>query len=119
MIKHTFAFALLSAIAGVSLFAAEPAQAGSHVVQPGATAQIDVAERGGYTTIVVINTAAAAGSLQIPTGGSTVTVPANGRTELYDRYSNGPVGYAAVTVTNTGSVPLRVISQYAVRIPLP
>lgn len=119
MTKNTFAVSLLSAIASVMLLAAAPAQAGSRVVQPGATAQIDVAERGGYTTIVVVNSGSAAGSLQVPAGGSTVTVPANGRTELYDRYGNGPVGNAYVNVTNTGSVPLQVITRYPVRVQLP
>lgn len=119
MTKNTFAVSLLSAIASVALFTAVPAQAGSRVVEPGATAQIDVAERGGYTTIIVINSGNAAGSLQVPAGGGSVTVPANGRTELYDRYGNGPVGNAYVSVTNTGSVPLQVITRYPVRVQLP
>ena len=78
MTKNAFAVSLLSAIASITLLAAAPAQAGSHVVQPGVTAQIDVAERGGYTTIVVVNRGNAAGSLQIPAGGGSVIVPANG-----------------------------------------
>lgn len=119
MTKAAFAVSLLSAIASIALLAATPAQAGSQVVQPGATAQIDVAERGGYTTIVVINNGSATGSLQLPAGGSTVNVPANGRTELYDRYGNGPVGNAYIAVTNTGSVPLQVITRYPVRVQLP
>lgn len=119
MTKTPFAVSLLSAIASAALLAAAPAQAGSYVVQPGATAQIDVAERGGYTTVVIVNSAGTAGSLQLPAGGSTVTVPANGSTELYDRYSSGPIGNAYVAVHNTGSVPLQVITRYAVRVPLP
>ena len=119
MTKNTFAASLLSAIASLTLLVAAPAQAGSHMVQPGATVQIDVAERGGYTTIVVVNRGNAAGSLQIPAGGGSVTVPANGRTELYDRYGNGPVGNAYVAVTNTGSVPLQVITRYTVRMQVP
>lgn len=112
------ATAALAAVLATSL-AAAPAQAGSFVVQPGATTQIDVAERNNYTTIIVINGGNAAGSLQLPAGGATVAVPANGKIELYDRYSSGPIGNAVVAVTNTGSVPLRVISQYSVRLPLP
>ncbi|PJI43809.1 hypothetical protein [Ferrovibrio sp.] len=119
MTKNTFAVSLLSAIASVALFAAGPAQAGSRVIQPGATAQIDVAERGGYTTAVIVNSSSAAGSLQLPAGGRSTTVPANGRTELYDRYGNGPVGNSYIAVTNTGSVPLQVITRYAVRVQLP
>jgi hypothetical protein len=119
MTKTSFAVSLFSAIASVALLAVPPAQAGSYVVQPGATAQIDVAERGGYTTVVIVNSASTAGSLQLPADGSTVTVPANGRTELYDRYSSGPIGNAYVAVRNTGSVPLQVITRYAVRVPLP
>jgi hypothetical protein len=119
MTKTPFAVSLLSAIASVALLAAAPAQAGSYVVQPGATAQIDVAERGGYTTVVIVNNGSTVGSLQLPAGGSTVTVPANGRTELYDRYSNGSIGNAYIAVRNTGSMPLQVITRYAVRVPLP
>ncbi len=123
MTKAIFSAAFLPAAAlAVTLaagLAAAPAQAGSFVVQPGATAQVDVAERGGYTTIVVVNKNSTAGSLQIPSGAAAVAVPANGRTELYDRYSNGPIGNATVAVTNTGSVPLQVISRYNVRLPLP
>lgn len=120
MTKAIFSAAFIAVVALTAGLATAPAQAGSYVVQPGATAQIDVAERNSYTTIVIINSSnTAAGSLQIPAGGATVSVPANGKTELYDRYSNGPIGNAVVTVTNTGSVPLRVISQYSVRVQLP
>lgn len=118
MTKAIFSAAFLPAIALAAILAT-PAQAGSFVVQPGATTQIDVAERNNYTTIVVINGGNAAGSLQIPSGGAIVAVPAQGKIELYDRYSSGPIGNAVVAVTNTGSVPLRVISQYSVRLPLP
>lgn len=123
MTKAIFSAAFLPAVALVVAFAtgmaAAPAQAGGFLVQPGATTNVDVAERNGYTTIVVTNSSSAAGSLQIPAGGATVAVPANGKIELYDRYSSGPTGNAVVAVTNTGSVPLRVVSQYSVRIPLP
>ncbi len=119
MTKAIISAAFIAAVALTAGLATAPAQAGSYVVQPGATAQIDVAERNSYTTIVIINSSTAAGSLQIPAGGATVSVPANGKTELYDRYSNGPIGNAVVSVTNTGSVPLRVISQYSVRIQMP
>jgi hypothetical protein len=119
MTKAIFSAAFIAAVAFTAGLATAPAQAGSYVVQPGATTQIDVAERNSYTTIVIVNSNAAAGSLQIPAGGATVSVPANGKTELYDRYSNGPIGNAVVSVTNTGSVPLRVISQYSVRMQMP
>lgn len=119
MNKHTFAVSLLSAMASAALLVAQPAQAGSQVIQPGATVQIDVAERGGYTTIIVINSGSTVGSLQIPAGGSTVSVPAQGRMELYDRYGNGPVGNAYVAVTNTGNVPLQVITRYPARVQMP
>jgi hypothetical protein len=119
MTNNTFAVSLLSAIASVALFAAVPAQAGSYDILPGATARIDVADRSGYTTITVINGSNIAGRLQVPAGDAVVTVPANGRTELYDRYNGGPVGNSYMAVTNTGSVPLRVITRYAIRQPLP
>jgi hypothetical protein len=119
MTKATFSAAFLGAAVLAASLAAAPAQAGSFIVQPGATTQIDVAERNNYTTIVVTNGSNVAGSLQIPAGGATVAVPANGKIELYDRYSSGPIGNAVMAVTNTGSVPLRVISQYSVRLPLP
>jgi hypothetical protein len=119
MTKAILSAAFIAAVALAAGLANAPARAGSYLVQPGATTQIDVAERNSYTTIVVINSSNAAGSLQIPPGGATVSVPANGKTELYDRYSNGPIGNAVVAVTNTGSVPLRVISQYAVRMQMP
>lgn len=119
MTKTSLVVSLLSALASAVLLAAAPAQAGSQVIQPGATVQIDVAERGSYTSIVVINTGAVAGSLQLPAGGSTMTVPANGRTELYDRYGNGPVGNSYIAVTNTGSVPLQVVTRYPARVQLP
>lgn len=88
------------------------AQAGTFTVQPGATTQIDVGARDGYTTITVSNTANIAGSLQLPAGAAVVSVPANGKVELYDRYGRGMPGAAYVTVTNTGSVPLNVTSRY-------
>lgn len=119
MTQTSLVVSLFSALASVLLLAAAPAQAGSQMIQPGATVQIDVADRGGYTTIVVINNATATGSLQLPAGGSMVTVPANSRAEFYDRYGNGPVGNAYIAVTNTGSVPLQVITRYTVRLPLP
>lgn len=119
MMKRFLFPSLLSAVTAAAVLTALPAQAGSHMVQPGTTAQIDVAERGGYTTITVINSSSSVGSLQLPTGGGTVTVPTKGRTELYDRYGNGPIGNAYVSVTNTGSVPLQVISRYTPRLPLP
>ncbi len=119
MTKAIFSAAFIAAGALAAGLASAPARAGSYVVQPGVTMQIDVAERNNYTTIVVLNSSNASGSLQIPAGGATVSIPANGKTELYDRYSNGPIGNAVVSVTNTGSVPLRVISQYSVRVQLP
>jgi hypothetical protein len=118
MTNNISAASLLSAIAFAALLVAAPAQAGSHEVPPGATARIDVADRNSYTTVTVINGGTAAGSLQLPAGGSTVTVPANGRVELYDRYGSGGGGNT-VAVTNTGSVPLRVITRYAARVQLP
>lgn len=118
MTKKTLIASLFAGAAMVVLTAA-PVQAGSYTVAPGATIQVDVAERGGYTTITVVNSGDAAGSLQLPAGGSTIAVPGNGRVELYDRYSSGPTGNSFVAVTNTGSVPLRVTSRYVVRLPLP
>ncbi|MEK9970743.1 MAG: hypothetical protein VW600_16505 [Ferrovibrio sp.] len=96
-----------------------PAQAGSYLVAPGATARIDVADRNGYTTITVLNRSAAPGRLQLPAGGAEVAVPANGKAEAYDRYSRSPAGSAYISVTNTGDVPLQVISQYTVTVQLP
>jgi hypothetical protein len=118
MTKNISAASLLSAITFAGFLVAAPAQAGSHDVPPGATTRIDVADRSGYTTITVLNTGNAAGSLQLPAGGSTVTVPANGRVELYDRYDSGGAGNY-VPVTNTGGVPLRVITRYTARVQLP
>lgn len=118
MSKATVSAAFFAA-SMMAVLAAAPAQAGSYLVQPGATLQIDVAERGSYTTILVVNNGSTAGSLQIPAGSAAIAVPANGRIELYDRYSNGPIGNATVAVTNSGSVPLQVISRYSVRLPLP
>ena len=113
-IKHAVSLCAATAVFAATLTLAVPAQAGSYTVAPGATTQIDVADRSGYTTITVINSGSIAGSLQLPTGGASIAVPANGRTELYDRY-----GRAYIAVTNTGSVPLQVISRYQVTIPLP
>jgi hypothetical protein len=96
-----------------------PAQAGSYVIAPGATTRIDVADRNGYTTITVINSSGSAGSLQLPAGSADIAVPANGKAEFYDRYSRGPSGGAYIAVTNSGSVPLQVISRYTVTIQLP
>lgn len=108
------AASLFATAAVFAVALAASAQAGSYTVAPGATAQIDVADRSGYTTITVINSGSTAGSLQLPAGGATVAVPANGKTEFYDRY-----GRAYIAVTNTGSVPLQVISRYQVTIQLP
>lgn len=106
--KTSASLLALAAFFAVSIAAS--AQAGSFTVQPGTTAQIDVGARDGYTTITVSNAATAAGSLQLPAG--TVSVPANGKVELYERYGRGAPGAAYVTVTNTGSVPLQIISRY-------
>ncbi len=103
---------LIAFAAFFALSLAVSAQAGSFTVPPGTTAPIDVAARDGYTTITVSNTAATAGSLQLPAGGAVVSVPANGKVELYDRYGRGTPGAAYVTLSNTGSVPLQVISRY-------
>jgi hypothetical protein len=112
--------ASLFAVAALAAFVlAAPAQAGSLTLAPGATGQIDVGDRYGYTAITVINAAGTAGSLQIPAGGASIAVPANGRTELYDRYGRGASGAAYVTVTNTGSVPLQLISRYQATYPAP
>jgi len=118
MIK-TWSHSLFAAAVAVGIAVAAPAQAGSYLIEPGASTRIDVADRNGYTTVRIINSSAAAGSLQLPAGGADIAVPANGRTELYDRFSRSPAGGAYVTVTNTGSVPLRVISLYSVSVPLP
>lgn len=108
--KTSASLLALAAFFAVSIAAS--AQAGTFTVQPGATAQIDVGARDGYTTITVSNAAATAGSLQLPAGAAAVNVPANGKIELYDRYGRGTPGAAYVTVTNTGSVPLSVTSRY-------
>jgi hypothetical protein len=108
--KTTVSLIAFAAFFAVSLITS--AQAGSFTVQPGATAQIDVGARDGYTTITVVNAAGTAGSLQLPVGAPTVAVPANGKIELYDRYGRGASGAAYVMVINTGSVPLRVTSRY-------
>jgi hypothetical protein len=111
-----FALAILFA-AGLAV----SAQAGTITVQPGASAQLDVGTRDGYTTITVVNTASSAGALQVPAGAATVTVPAGGKAELYDRYSGGRSAGAAtyITVTNTGSVPLSLTSRYQTAMPAP
>ncbi len=106
--------ASLFAVATLALVGAMPAQAGNYTLAPGATTRIDVADRSGFTTITILNGSASPGSLQIPAGGATVAVPANGKAELYERY-----GRASILVTNTGSVPLQVNSRYTVAIPLP
>jgi hypothetical protein len=116
---RTWSTSFFAAAAAIVIAVVTPALAGSYLVAPGATTRIDVADRNGYTTIAIINSSAVAGSLQIPAGSADIAVPANGRTELYDRYSRSPAGSAYVTVTNTGSVPLKVISLYSVSVQLP
>lgn len=106
--------------AGLMTGFAVSAQAGTITVQPGASAQIDVGTRDGYTAITVVNTGSSAGALQVPAGAGTVTVPAGGKAELYDRYSGrGAGGAAYITVTNTGTAPLSLTSRYQPTMPAP
>lgn len=104
-LSSAFALMLLAATGFAGL-----AHAGSFDVAPGATANVDTADRGGYTTITVTNRGNAAGRLTI--AGAAVDVPANGRIELYDRYGNGMAGRSTVAVTNSGSTPLHILSRY-------
>lgn len=97
-------FALSFALAGA------PALAGSIVVAPGATGQIDVGDRYSYTTINITNEGGVAGKIEI--GGKTHEVPAGGKIEIYDRYGRSTIGGTYIYVTNTGTVPLHLISRY-------
>lgn len=90
--------------------AGAPAQAGSIVVAPGATGQIDVGDRYSYTTIDITNQGATAGKIEI--AGKTHEVPAGGKIEVYDRFGRGTVGGTYIYVTNTGTTPLHLISRY-------
>lgn len=94
------------------------AQAGSFDIAPGATAQVDVGDRYNYTTLSIINQGAAAGRLQL-TDGRSVDVAGNGKAEVYDRLGRSRSGGSYVSVTNTGAVPLRVISSYQWTDPAP
>ena len=83
------AFALSLTLAGSA------ALAGSIVVAPGASGQIDVGDRYSYTTIDITNQGNAAGKI-----------------EVYDRYGRSVNGGSYITVTNTGAAPLHLISRY-------
>lgn len=110
------AFSIL-AFAILALAVAFPARAGMIEIAPGATGQIDVADRGSYTTITISNSGAAAGRLELGTPpGEVVEVPAGGKVELYGAY--GQAG-SYVALKNTGSVPLRVLTRYQERVRLP
>ena len=113
-----YALAVLFA-AGLMTGLAVSAQAGTITVQPGASAQLDVGSRDGYTAITVVNTGSSTGALQLPAG--AVTVPAGSKAELYDRYSGSrsAAGAAYITVTNTGSAPLSLTSRYQTAMPAP
>lgn len=108
-----FAFAILT----LTLALAQPARAGMIEVAPGASGQIDVADRGSYTTITISNSGTAAGRLELGTSpAQIVEVPAGGKVELYGAY--GQSG-SYVAVKNSGSVPLRVLTRYQERPRLP
>lgn len=110
-----FAFAVLAL--GLALTVAQPARAGMIEIAPGATGQIDVADRGSYTTITISNSGTTAGRLELGMPpGQIVEVPAGGKVELYGAY--GQSG-SYVAVKNSGSVPLRVLTRYQERIRLP
>lgn len=108
-----FAFAILV----LGLAVAPPARAGMVEITPGASVQIDVADRGSYTTITISNAGAAAGRLELGTPpGQIVEVPAGGKVELYGAYGQGG---SYVVVKNSGGVPLRVLTRYQERTRLP
>lgn len=98
------AFALAFALTSAA------ALAGSIVVQPGASGQIDVGDRYSYTTIDITNQGTAAGKIEI--AGKTHDVPAGAKIEIYDRYGRSTIGGSYITVTNTGAAPLHLISRY-------
>lgn len=107
----------MSVFAAMLLAVAGPALAGSIEVAPNQTAQIDVGSRDSYTSITVTNRGAEAGRLEI--AGTAVAVPANGQVELYDRYGRNTRGPSYVTVTNSGTSPLRLLSRYQLNNPTP
>ena len=103
-------FAAAVALALSSALVHAPALAGSIVVAPGATGQIDVGDRYSYTTIDITNDGTTAGKIEI--GGKTHDVPAGGKIEIYDRYGRSTIGGTYIYVTNTGAAPLHLISRY-------
>jgi hypothetical protein len=97
----------------LGLLFAPAVRAGMIEVAPGATRQIDVGDRYNYTTITITNAGAAAGRLEFGTPvDQAVDVPDSGSIELYGRYGRSPTGGNYVTVKNSGSVPLRILSRY-------
>lgn len=110
------AFAVLAS-AILALAVALPARAGMIEIAPGATGQIDVADRGSYTTMTISNSGTMAGRLELgPPASQVVDVPAGGKVELYGAY--GQAG-SYLAVKNTGSVPLRILTRYQERVRLP
>lgn len=101
----------VSAAFALSLvLSAASALAGSIIVAPGASGQIDVGDRYSYTTIDITNQGSATGRIEI--AGKSFDVPAGGKIEVYDRYGRSTYGGSYITVTNTGAAPLRLISRY-------
>jgi hypothetical protein len=94
-----------------------PARAGSLDLAAGATGQIDVGSRDSYTSIIISNRGPAVGRLQI--GDTVLEIPANGQVELYDRYGRANRGTGYVSVTNSGSMPLRLVSRYQLQNQMP
>ena len=84
------------------------AMAGGFRLESGAAAQIDTGERQHYTTITITNPDARPGRLALDAPvNRVVDVPARGSVELYGAY-----GRRTVSVTNTGSSRLEIVTRY-------
>jgi hypothetical protein len=99
---------LMAAITAFLVLGLQPAMAGGYRVEPGVATRIDTGERSNYTTVTIINRGNAPGQLTIDAPTSRViAVPAGGQVELYEQYGRSTIG-----ISNTGTVPLQVVTRY-------